>query len=126
MLRAVLRFSLIWILSAFAAPYVRRVFDRVARRGPEGSILESVLLELSANYSGVLVRVVAAKLAAVMLESGRLIFVLVGAVRPATRLPLVGPLPGRRPGRLAWHGRLPGSHKLGQVVTDEVDRGPSQ
>jgi hypothetical protein len=93
MLRAVLRFSLIWILSAFAAPYVRRVFDRGARRGPEGSILESVL-ELSANYSGVLVRVVAARLAAVMLESGRLIFVLVGAVRPANRV--VAPATRRR------------------------------
>src|SRR6476646_4385360 len=88
MVRAALRFSLTLILSRLAAPYVRGVFDRVAKRAPKGSILESVLLELSASYSAVSVRVGAQTLAGVMLESGKLLFMLAGSLRlkPANRV----------------------------------------
>src|SRR5215468_10511228 len=68
-LRGVLRFVLIWVLSGVAAPYVKRGFGRLAKLTPDGSFLEATLLELSAGYSAVFVTVVAELLTAATIES---------------------------------------------------------
>jgi len=80
-LRGALRVVLIWMLSGLAAPYVRRTFERLARRAPSGSFLEATLLELSTNYSAMLVNVVAELLTALTIESIDFLFTLAAALR---------------------------------------------
>ena len=72
---------LIWMLSGLAAPYVRGSFERLARRAPSGSFLEATLLELSTNYSAMLIHLVAGLLAAVIIESIDFLFMLAAALR---------------------------------------------
>ena len=79
--RGVLRIVLIWFLSGFAAPYVRRAFGRLARLAPDGSFLEATLLELSTGYSAMLVNVVAELLTALTIESIDFLFMLAAALR---------------------------------------------
>ena len=56
MIKSLIRFGAIWAISMFLTPYVNRFFDRVAARAPKNSFLESMLLELSENYSAALIR----------------------------------------------------------------------
>jgi hypothetical protein len=56
MVKAAIRFALIWALSMLLTPYVNRFLDRVAARAPKDSFLESMLLELSSTYSSSLIR----------------------------------------------------------------------
>ena len=80
-LRGVLRFVLIWVLSGVAAPYVKRGFGRLAKLTPDGSLLEATLLELSAGYSAIFVTVVAELLTAATIESLDFLFMLAAALR---------------------------------------------
>jgi hypothetical protein len=57
--RGGLRTVLIWIVSGLAAPYVGRGFSRLARLAPSGSFLEATLLELTAAFTAMFIRVVA-------------------------------------------------------------------
>jgi hypothetical protein len=56
MVKGLIRFAAIWAISLLVTPYVNRFFDRVAARAPKGSFLESMLLELSENYSAAIIR----------------------------------------------------------------------
>ena len=56
MVKALLRFALVWAISMFLTPYLNRLFDRLATRAPKGSFLEDALLELSDRYSTSLIR----------------------------------------------------------------------
>jgi hypothetical protein len=55
-LKALLRFALIWGISLLITPYVNKLFNRLAERAPQGSFLEDALLELSDRYSTSLIR----------------------------------------------------------------------
>jgi hypothetical protein len=54
--KGLIRFGLIWVISLLLTPYVNRLFDRLAERAPKGSFLEDALLELSGRYSSALIR----------------------------------------------------------------------
>jgi hypothetical protein len=56
MVRTILRFALISLLSMLLAPYVSRLLDRVADRAPQGSFLKDTLLEFSDRYSSTLIQ----------------------------------------------------------------------
>ena len=80
-LRGALRVVLIWMLSGLAAPYVRGSFERLARLAPRGSFLEATLLELSTNYSAMVVTVLAEVLTTLTIESIDFLFMLAAALR---------------------------------------------
>ncbi len=56
MVKGLIRFALIWALSALLAPYVARFFERVAARAPQDSVWREILDELSGRYSASLIR----------------------------------------------------------------------
>jgi hypothetical protein len=56
MVKTLIRFALITVLSMVLTPYVTRFFDQLAARAPEDSFLEDVLRELSGRYASALVR----------------------------------------------------------------------
>ncbi len=56
MLKGLLRFALVLLLTRLLTPYVNRLFDRAATRAPTNSFLEATLLELSNKYSAALIR----------------------------------------------------------------------
>jgi hypothetical protein len=56
MVKALLRFALVWAISMLLTPYLNRLFDRLAQQAPRGSFLEDALLELSDRYSTSLIR----------------------------------------------------------------------
>ena len=56
MLKGLVRLLLVWGLSIVLAPYVSRMFDSLARRAPQGSLLEDSLLEIGDRHSSGLVR----------------------------------------------------------------------
>jgi hypothetical protein len=56
MVKALIRFALIWAISLLLTPYVNRLLDRLAERAPEESFLKDALLELSDRYSTSLIR----------------------------------------------------------------------
>ena len=56
MLKGLLRFALVTILSMLVTPYVNRFLNQLARRAPKDSFLEDLLLELSDQYATSLVR----------------------------------------------------------------------
>jgi hypothetical protein len=56
MLKALIRFALIWAISLFLTPYLNRFLDRLAKRAPKDSFLEELLLEISSRYSATLIR----------------------------------------------------------------------
>jgi hypothetical protein len=56
MVKSLLRFALITVLTMLLTPYVNRFFDQLAARAPEDSFLEDLLRELSDRYASSLVR----------------------------------------------------------------------
>jgi hypothetical protein len=56
MVKTLIRFALITVLSMVLTPYVTRFFDQLAARAPEDSFLEDLLRELSGRYASALVR----------------------------------------------------------------------
>jgi hypothetical protein len=58
MLKALIRFALIWVLSLLLTPYVNRFLDRLAAKAPEGSFIQDLLYELSERYSSALITAV--------------------------------------------------------------------
>ena len=56
MVKGLLRFALVTILSMLVTPYVNRFLNQLAQRAPKDSFLEDVLLELSDQYATSLVR----------------------------------------------------------------------
>jgi hypothetical protein len=56
MLKGLLRFALVTILSMLVTPYVNRFLNQLAQRAPKDSFLEDLLLELSDQYATSLVR----------------------------------------------------------------------
>jgi hypothetical protein len=56
MVKTLIRFALITVLSMVLTPYVNRFFDQLAARAPEDSFLEDLLRELSGRYASALVR----------------------------------------------------------------------
>ena len=86
-LRGLLRFVLIWVLTGLAEPYITSGFDRLARRAPKGSFVEALLLELSSSYSISVVRFVAIALTEFVIQSTEFLFDFAAAlrVRPARR-----------------------------------------
>lgn len=56
MVKGLIRFALIWAISMLLAPYVSRLFDRLAEKVPEGSFLEDTLRELSDRHASSLIR----------------------------------------------------------------------
>jgi hypothetical protein len=55
-LKGLVRFVLVWGLAVALAPYVGRLFDQLARKAPEGSLLEDTLYEFGDRHSSGLVR----------------------------------------------------------------------
>ncbi len=55
MVKALLRFALIWAISLLLTPYLNRLFDRLAERAPKGSLFQEALLVLSERYSAALI-----------------------------------------------------------------------
>ena len=56
MLKGVIRFVAVWLLSWYLTPYLDRAFLRLAARAPRNGLVEDVLVELSGNYSAVIIR----------------------------------------------------------------------
>ena len=56
MVKTLIRFALITVLSMVLTPYVNRFFAQLAARAPEDSFLEDLLRELSGRYASALVR----------------------------------------------------------------------
>ena len=56
MVKTLIRFALITVLSMVLTPYVNLFFDQLAARAPEDSFLEDLLRELSGRYASALVR----------------------------------------------------------------------
>ena len=56
MLKGLVRLMLVWGLSIVLAPYVSKMFDRLAQKAPEGSLLEDSLIEIGDRHSSGLVR----------------------------------------------------------------------
>jgi hypothetical protein len=56
MVKTLIRFALITVLSMVLTPYVNRFFAQLAARAPEDSFLEDLLRELSDRYASALVR----------------------------------------------------------------------
>ncbi len=56
MVKGLIRFALVWALSALLAPYVSRWLERVSARAPENSLARDFLDELSDQYSASLIR----------------------------------------------------------------------
>ena len=56
MVKGLLRFALVTLLSMLLTPYISRLFDRLADKAPRGSFLEDALLEFSNRYSTTLIR----------------------------------------------------------------------
>jgi hypothetical protein len=81
LLRNSLRLILIWTLSGVAAPYISRSFYRLARRAPEGSFVEAVMLQLSSSWSAMLVTFVAELLAAFGVQSVSFLFAMAAELR---------------------------------------------
>ena len=71
MLKGLLRFALIWLISMLLTPYVNRFLDRLAKRAPRNSFLEDLLLELSGRYSSTLMRSFGETLGELVLGSKR-------------------------------------------------------
>lgn len=55
MVKGIIRFLVIWGLSMLLTPYMKRFLDQLATRAPRGSLIEDLLLELSARYSSALI-----------------------------------------------------------------------
>ena len=71
MVKALLRFALVWALTVFLAPYLTRLLARLARKAPRGSFLEQTLLEFSGQYSSSLVHSFGETLGELVLGSKR-------------------------------------------------------
>ncbi len=71
MVKGLLRFGLIWVISMFLTPYLNRFLDRLAQRAPKNSFLEEMLLELSGRYSATLIRSFGETLGELVLGSKR-------------------------------------------------------
>jgi hypothetical protein len=71
MLKGLLRFALIWAISMLLTPYLNRFLDRLAKRVPQDSFLEELLLELSNRYSATLIRSFGETLGELVLGSKR-------------------------------------------------------
>jgi hypothetical protein len=56
MVKALLRFGLVWALSMLITPYLDRFLSQLAARAPKDSLLEDFLQELSGQYSSSLIR----------------------------------------------------------------------
>ena len=56
MVKGLLRFALVTILTMLVTPYVNRFFSQLAQRAPKNSFVEDLLIELSDQYSASLVR----------------------------------------------------------------------
>jgi hypothetical protein len=56
MFKGLVRLLLVWGLSILLAPYVSRIFDQLAKRAPQGSVLEDSLIEMGDRHSSGLVR----------------------------------------------------------------------
>jgi hypothetical protein len=56
MVKGLLRFALVSVLSMLLTPYVNRFLSQLAERAPRNSFLEDLLVELSDQYSTSLVR----------------------------------------------------------------------
>jgi hypothetical protein len=69
MVKALIRFALIWAISIFLTPYVTRFFDRLAARAPRGSFVEELLHELSERYADSLIRSIGETLGELVLGS---------------------------------------------------------
>jgi hypothetical protein len=69
LLRNTLRVVFIWMLSGLVAPYVSRIFGRLARRAPRDGFVEGMLIELSQSYSATGVRVGAELMTGLMIET---------------------------------------------------------
>ena len=56
MMKALLRFALIWGISLLVTPYLNRFLLQLAARAPKNSFLEDMLVELSDRYSSSIIR----------------------------------------------------------------------
>jgi hypothetical protein len=56
MMKALLRFALIWGISLLVTPYLNRLLLQLAARAPKNSFLEDMLVELSDRYSSSIIR----------------------------------------------------------------------
>ena len=56
MVRGLLRFAVIWAISAFLTPYLNRFLLQLASKAPKNSFVEEMLVELSDQYSTSLIR----------------------------------------------------------------------
>ena len=71
MVKGLLRFALVTILTMLVTPYVNRFLSQLAQRAPKDSFLEDVLIELSDQYSSSLVRSVGETVGELVLGSKR-------------------------------------------------------
>jgi hypothetical protein len=71
MVKALLRFALIWGISLLLTPYVNRLFSRLAERAPEDSFLREALVELSDRYAASLITAFGEGLGELVLGSGK-------------------------------------------------------
>jgi hypothetical protein len=51
MVKALIRFVLIWALSMLVTPYIDRWLSQLAHKAPKDSFLQDMLFELSGQYS---------------------------------------------------------------------------
>ena len=56
MVKGLIRFALISVITMVVTPYVTRFLVQLAERAPEDSFLKDVLVEFSGQYSSSLVR----------------------------------------------------------------------
>ena len=71
MVKGLLRFALVTILTMLVTPYVNRFLTQLAQRAPKDSFLEDVLIELSDQYATSLVRSVGETVGELVLGSKR-------------------------------------------------------
>jgi hypothetical protein len=71
MVKGLLRFALITVITMLVTPYVNRYLQQLAARAPKNSFLEDMLVELTDHYSSSLVRSVGETLGELVLGSKR-------------------------------------------------------